>query len=229
MPATLVEGGTASAVLPPTTPREAARLPDGELARIMADGAEADVHRLLRLLDAYDADQEQRLSAPDALSGAATWYAATGVAVFPCAPGRKTPLTARGFHDATTDKAQVRQWWKANPRANIGAPTGLRFDVLDVDSPAKRAGAPNGYLTAADIRDAGLLPEPIGRVVTPSGGQHTFYPPGTFTRSMAALGPGLDTRADGGYVVLPPSRDSDGRRYEWVAEPAFLEPCREAA
>lgn len=224
MPTSTVEGA-ASAVPLPTTAQEAASLPDDVVRAVMA-GPEVDVHRLLELLAEYDADQERRLSAPDALAGAASWYASLGVAVFPCRPGEKVPLTARGFHDATTDKAQVRQWWKANPRANIGAPTGQRFDVLDIDSPAKSPGAPNGYLTVADIRDAGLLPEPIGRAVTPSGGQHAFYPPGTFTRSMAALGPGLDVRSAGGYVVLPPSRDSSGRRYAWVVEPAFLDQCR---
>lgn len=227
MTASIVEGGAASAAFP-STPDEAACLSDPELARIMA-GDENGMDKLLDLLGQYDRDREIRMAASDALAGAALWYASLSVPVFPCKPGEKVPATARGFHDATTDRAQIRDWWRRWPQANIGAPTGHRFDVLDIDSPAKRPGAPSGYLTAADIRDAGLLPEPIGRAVTPSGGQHAFYPPGTFTRSLAALGPGLDIRSTGGYVVLPPSRDSAGRRYVWTTAPAFLQQHRKAA
>ena len=72
-------------------------------------------------------------SLPKELGKAAAVYAAAGIPVFPCAPGQKRPLTAHGFHDATTDPTQIDAWWGRYPEANIGIPTGVMVEVLDVD------------------------------------------------------------------------------------------------
>jgi Bifunctional DNA primase/polymerase, N-terminal len=44
----------------------------------------------------------------------------------------KTPLTRRGFKDASSDPAIIRNWWRQHPTALIGVPTG-KFVVIDVD------------------------------------------------------------------------------------------------
>src|SRR5215211_1520008 len=52
---------------------------------------------------------------------------------------------------------------------------------------------------------------------TGGGGIHVFfrYPRGTEIRNSAGLlGPGLDVRGEGGYVVVPPSRTKGP--YQWV-------------
>lgn len=59
--------------------------------------------------------------------------ASAGVPVFPCVPGQKRPLTARGFHSATTDPAQIERWWTRWPEANLGLPTGAVSGVVVVD------------------------------------------------------------------------------------------------
>lgn len=67
---------------------------------------------------------------------AALRYAERGLPVFPCKPGKKVPLTAHGFKDATTDPAVIKTWWKKHPKANIGVATGPRwFDQLDTSQP----------------------------------------------------------------------------------------------
>jgi Bifunctional DNA primase/polymerase, N-terminal len=61
---------------------------------------------------------------------AALFYAGAGIPVFPV-NDQKEPLTGKGgFHLASTDRAQVEEWWTAHPQAGIATPA---FDVVDVD------------------------------------------------------------------------------------------------
>jgi putative DNA primase/helicase len=123
------------------------------------------------------------------------------------------PLVPHGLQDATTDPEQVRQWWTRYPAANIGMPTGAWTGavVLDVD-PDK--GGFDSLL--ALVRRYGVLPKT--RVVHTGGdGLHFYFEhPGIYTRNSAGkLGPGLDLRGDGGYVLLPPSVHAKNRTYAW--------------
>jgi hypothetical protein len=55
-------------------------------------------------------------------------------------------------------------------------------------------------------------------VTTGGGGHHLYFRhPGGSVRNRAGLAPGLDLRADGGYVVAPPSLHPSGRHYAWRA------------
>jgi hypothetical protein len=147
-----------------------------------------------------------------------TWalaYAAAGTPVFPCAVAGKAPITANGFHDATTDSDQIRAWWTRTPDANIAAPTGTPgFDVLDIDVHPGGAGWP-AYHRA---KEAGLTDGWFRAIQTPSGGLHLHYP-GTDQRNGSLRGLHLDFRATGGYVLLPPSPGQTktySRRYELI-------------
>jgi hypothetical protein len=64
---------------------------------------------------------------------AALTLAASGLPVFPCRVHNKRPLVAHGFKDASTDGAVIRAWWRRWPIALIGAPTGIKFVVVDID------------------------------------------------------------------------------------------------
>jgi hypothetical protein len=155
---------------------------------------------------------EFRLNAQDrverSLWQAARWYAARGWPVFPLRPGGKVPLVSQGFHAATTDLAQVDAWWKAVPESNIGAPTGRRFDVVDVDY--------HSYPDALRVWSVIKHEYKIHGMVATPGGMHYYLTPlggesGTGTGGI----PGLDYRGKGGYVVVPPSRRPDGRYFWW--------------
>src|SRR5258708_1408216 len=67
-----------------------------------------------------------------AFLNAALDLAARGLPVFPCGEDKR-PLTLHGFKDATTKPDVVHGWWTRWPDALIGAPTGVKFDVLDLD------------------------------------------------------------------------------------------------
>lgn len=139
------------------------------------------------------------------LQEAALTDASRGVPVFPLRPGTKEPFYgSRGFYAATTDPGKIREWWSRTPEANIGIPTGpvSGILVLDVD-PGK-----GGRESLAELeREIGELPVTY-RVKTGRGGEHVHfrYPGERVGNSAGLLGPGLDVRGDGGYVVAPPSR-----------------------
>ncbi len=65
---------------------------------------------------------------------AALGYAERGKPVFPTRhTPDKSPLTQRGFHDATTDRSRVHAFWNSKPGASIGMPTGKESGVFVLD------------------------------------------------------------------------------------------------
>jgi putative DNA primase/helicase len=119
----------------------------------------------------------------------------------------KHPITPRGLKDATTNPDTIRAWWTKHPQANIAGATGERsgFDVLDVDGPSGKASL-NGR----------RLPKTYN-VTTgrEEGGKHHYFKHRPGMRNTAKkIGPGLDTRGDGGYVLLAGSRHPSGKLYE---------------
>jgi hypothetical protein len=149
----------------------------------------------------------------DDLLTAALDYAAQGLPVFPCVPAGKTPAVKRGFHAATTNAATIRRFW-TEPTRNIGIPTGAicKFWALDVDGVEGEAS-----LSALE-RQHGVMPKT--RVVLTSRGRHVHFAyPGSIPSSAARIAPGLDVRADGAYIVAPPSIHESGHVYTWAETP----------
>jgi len=141
----------------------------------------------------------------------ALWYAELGYAVFPCAPGRKVPMTEHGLRDATTDAEQITQWWTRHPDANVAIRTdGLL--VIDVD------GEKNAWPGNEPDKLADLDASPLS--LTPHGGRQYFsrQPEGHAWRNTAGrLAQRVDSRANGGYVLVAPSV-VDGKAYRWLED-----------
>ncbi len=134
-----------------------------------------------------------------------------------CSSPGKHPYTQRGWKDATTDPQRIGEWWACWPTANIGIST-KHLVVLDVDIKAGR----NGRESLKKLTDEhGALPD-TPEVETGSGGGHIYLKPPTgveISCSTGKLGPGLDVRARGGYVVAPPSLHASGEHYAWLVHP----------
>lgn len=146
-----------------------------------------------------------RIASAPTLAEAAHRYASIGIPVFPCVPGGKQPLTANGFHDATTSRATIEHWWRRTPDANIGLPTGTATGVLVVDVDVHDSGS--GYAAFDHAHRKGQAKGWGWLVRTPSGGMHAYYPPtGDEQRCWQVPGAHIDFRGDGGYVIAPPSR-----------------------
>ncbi len=164
-------------------------------------------------------------------------YAAQGLRVFPCLerdgamPNRKHGAPyynqalglVHGFQDATTDADRIRSWWLQWPGALVGMPTGAGRLVLDIDA----KGEVDGWLT---LEERGWeIPADAPRVRTASGGAHVVFeaPPFRVTISAGEIGPGLDIRCEGGYVIAAGSVREDGE-YQWVVgdHESYLSPGR---
>ena len=134
----------------------------------------------------------------------------------PYKPHKGAPLSRHGRSEATTDEAQIREWWALWPDAMPGMATGTESGliVLDIDPPGLQHFEALlhelGCETAADLSPC--------RTLTPRTGLHLCfeYEPGTTPATRAGdIAPGIDTRGLGGSIVLPGSIRRDGRRYQW--------------
>lgn len=129
--------------------------------------------------------------------GAALEYANAGWKVLPVNAKDKRPLVKGGVHSATTDTKQIALAWRDRWEA-IATPTGGGLLVIDIDP--RSGGARKPWMP--DTRT----------VSTQSGGLHLHYMIDEDIKSRAGLfGPGIDSKCQGGYVLLPPSPG-----YEWV-------------
>lgn len=132
-----------------------------------------------------------------------------GWTVFPLKPRDKVPLTPHGCLDASQSHEQVTTWWTRWPDANLGLATGTVSGVLVVD---------------VDGADGEIALEQYGPLLATveartGKGRHLYFtlPNGVrLGNSARRLGPQLDTRGDGGYVVAPPSIHPNGHAYQWA-------------
>jgi hypothetical protein len=162
--------------------------------------------------------------------------AGRGLAVFPCwgyragdkkicncpksakcdkSPG-KHPRTGHGLKDATTNAAQIQQWFTRWPRSLIGVVPG---SATTFGADGKPLGTANYVVVDGDVgkkveavASIEQLQKLCGESVfsgtfcypTPSGGFHSWYraPEGIDVKSgNDKLGTGIDVKSDGGYVV----------------------------
>lgn len=140
----------------------------------------------------------------------AGWYAGKGLRVFPTSP-QKIPLITGWVQEATTDPAQLDEWWGSRPDANIAVAIDRDVIVLDVD---------RGGEATMMARD---LSAPATVTCKTRNGYHYWY---RLPEDLAGKVPqqtklfhdesGLDTRTYGGNVLVPPSIHHTGWIYEWI-------------
>jgi hypothetical protein len=113
----------------------------------------------------------------------------------------KAPATPHGFHDASSDPDQIRQLWSQHPGALIGMPTGevSDVDVLDLDC-AKEPAAVVWWMSHRNRI-------PLTRThQSGNGGLHLLFRHHGLSRTgNGRVGPGVDVKANGGYIVWWPA------------------------
>lgn len=120
----------------------------------------------------------------------------------------------QGLAEASNDETTIRSWWSRWPGANIGLACGKSgLVVVDIDP---RNDGDNTLHHLETIH--GKLPEtPCSN--TGGGGQHYICGKPANQRDVrgSSIPDGIDLKADGGYIVLPPSKHISGREYVWDA------------
>ena len=160
---------------------------------------------------------------------AALSYAARGWPVFPlhtatkgrCSCGReacsspgKHPRTEHGLLDATKDEGIIRRWWRQWPDANIGIVTGEPSGIIVLDVDTRNGG--DESLQQLET-EHGCLPRT--QEARTGGGRHLYFQaPQMPLRSRPSFRAGIDIKAEGGYVVVPPSAHALGTRYRWITD-----------
>ena len=120
----------------------------------------------------------------------------------------KSPLTTRGFLDATQDADRIRTWWRRWPDALVGVPTGSITGLLVVDFDAHKA---DETASAWVAQHTDWLLQTRSHA-TLNGGRHYLFklPPGQQYGSGVNVQldghhrHGIDIRCEGGYIVWWP-------------------------
>lgn len=136
------------------------------------------------------------------------------VPVFPCrhAPeGKrkaKSPLTANGFLDATQDEHLVRQWFDMHPDCLWGVPMGSTTRLVAIDyDPDKATQVSEDWVQAHTLELMAARQHTTARngrhyIFRASNGN--LYHSGADVTLDGQKRPGIDIRAEGGYIIWWP-------------------------
>ena len=139
-------------------------------------------------------------------------YADAGKRIFPVKVKDKQPAFISGFNhgfkDATTSKESIKKAW-ATTNFNIGLATGEVNNLVVVDVDDEKIWG-NFWATRGEL--------PQCPKVTTGKGHHLYfaYPKGRRIHNKQEPGNGFDIRANGGYVVAPPSIHHSGKVYKFT-------------
>ena len=112
-------------------------------------------------------------------------------------------LVPNGLRDASSEPEIVASWFQQS-RLNLGIATGAVSGIIVLDIDPRH----DGDETLATLeQEHGPLP-PTWRFLTGGGGEHILFrhPGAPVPNSAGKVGPGIDVRGDGGYIVAPPSQ-----------------------
>lgn len=156
-------------------------------------------------------DVAKRGDSRTSLLHSALTYAAKGIQIFPLKPNTAEPMfPKKGASEATTDPKTITRWWKWDPNANIGVPTGGAFGTVVLVADAQ-----SGVQALAELeKQHGRLE--TSRAENSSGTIHLYFDGPEVGAESTTILPGLEFRGSGSFDALPPSC-VNGRQYLWIA------------
>ena len=135
-----------------------------------------------------------------AIFEAGSEYLKNGLSVIPVGMDKKPLIAWKEFQERRATQEEFHTWVTTYKDMQLGVVTGKisNIIVVDIDSP--------------DL-DISWLPE-TAIVKTGSGGKHYYYAYSEGFSNRARIKEFIDIRADGGYVIVPPSENLNGP-YSW--------------
>lgn len=140
-------------------------------------------------------------------------YLNMGYVIIPLKPNGKEPLIKwQEYQKRKSIEEEIKKWWVKWPNANVGIVTGQvsQLAVVDLDGM-------EGIKEGLRLGITSTLSS-----ITGNGKQLWYRHPGGIIQNSVRSYPGVDIRADGGYVVAPPSIHPNGKRYRFST---FVQPA----
>lgn len=130
-----------------------------------------------------------------------------------CPSPGKHPMTRRGSKEASADPRKLAALFARNPEANVGLRCGAQSGVVALDVDPRHGGLES---LERSQREHGALATTRTHFTGGGGFHYLFAFPEDGERVpsiVAALPDGLELKADGNQIVLPPSNHASGERY----------------
>jgi KaiC/GvpD/RAD55 family RecA-like ATPase len=123
----------------------------------------------------------------------------------------KSPHITDWQRKATVKESQIRQWSRQFPDCLFGTLTGPEagFAVIDLD----QHGEKDGFAALAAM---GVTMESAITAKTAGGGEHHFVAADGIPTTPGVIAPGVDTKGEGGFIVIPGTVLPDGRTYRFT-------------
>lgn len=134
----------------------------------------------------------------------------------PIAHNAKTPLTKNGLKDASDDPEQINSWNQSfnNPNWAFVFDDGSDYFAIDLDRhhPDK-----DGIKSFEDYLEEHGLDYPVTLTTQSPTGLHFYFrkPKELIIKSKVGILPGVDSRAPGSYLLVPPSSIGN-KNYKWL-------------
>lgn len=136
-------------------------------------------------------------------------YLDAGLSVIPVGQNKKPLIKWEKYQATLPTKKEILEWWLQYPDANIAVVTGAISNkcVVDIDDPELKHALLDSIEKQAE--------PPISS--TPRGGRHQWFAcPKNEVRNTTGFIPHVDFRGEGGYVLVPPSTNGNGKGYAWT-------------
>lgn len=146
---------------------------------------------------------------------AALGYRRRGWSVIPAGKDKRPLISWEPYQHRLPTEEEVKSWYKQWPWAGVGVVCGRisGLIVLDIDPRHQ------GDETLLQWTEKGWRLPPCPTVKTGGGGCHFYLAhPGGEIPTIPALAPGIDLKAEGSYVIAPPSIHPSGNEYTWYPD-----------